>query len=233
VQPGSSEAEAVERFVREIVRPARIRVVPDYVTNLLGASRGGPGVVVVAGGGSVAYGRTADGREATAGGFGYLLGDEGGGFDIGRRAIAAAIHAHDGRGPWTELTQIVCKAFGVSDLADIKRIVYVPQIPRERIAGLVPAVVRAAEAEDGVARSILSGAGRDLGHLALAVTRRLFDSGKKVDVYPTGGVFAAGGYVNEPFGAELAVHCPLARIRPPQGSPLSGALLLAQELLAR
>ena len=68
------------------------------MTNLAGASGGDPGVVLIAGGGSIGFGVTADGREALAGGFGYLLGDEGSAFDIGLRAIAAACRAEDRRG---------------------------------------------------------------------------------------------------------------------------------------
>jgi N-acetylglucosamine kinase-like BadF-type ATPase len=230
VQPGSPEGDIVERSLRDIVGAERVVVVPDYVTNLLGASGGAPGVVVVAGGGSVAYGQARDGREAVAGGYGYLLGDEGGGYDIGRRAIAAAIHAEDGRGEGTALSDIVRMTFNLTALADIKRLVYVPQVPRERIAALVPMIVGAAAQGDAIAQRIMSDAGRDLAGLALAVIRRLFAPGKAVDVYPTGGVFGAGAALAHPFQAALEAGWPNARLCTPQHPPIMGALILARRL---
>lgn len=230
VQPNSPEVRLVEGFLREIVTARRVAVVPDYVTNLLGAADGEPGVVVVAGGGSIAYGQAADGREARAGGYGYLLGDEGGGFDIGRKAIAAAIHAADGRGPKTALHDVVCSAFDLVDLGDIKRVVYVPDVPRERIAGLTPAVARAAQEGDEVAVGIITQAGRDLASLGLAVLMRLFPARSAVEVYVSGGVFLAGEVLTGPFRSALRSSWLDAEVRCARHSPLTGALILARRL---
>lgn len=230
VQPNGPEADKIAAMVREVVEPERMAVVPDYVTNLEGASAGEPGVVVVAGGGAVAYGRAEDGREAVASGFGYLLGDEGGGYDIGRRAIAAAIRAYDGRDVPTTLEEGVQEAFGLTDLREIKRIVYTPDFSRDRVAALVPLVAGAAESGDEVACRIMTAAGEELARAALAVIHRLFTPGGTVGVYPTGGVFKAGEVIGAPFREAIAREWPEAIVRQPRYAPVLGALILAGRL---
>lgn len=230
VRPGSAEAAKVEESVRSVVSPRLLEVVPDYVTNLLGASVGGPGVVVVAGGGSVAYGLSADGREATAGGFGYLLGDEGGGYDIGRRGLTAVIRAEDGRGEPTALCGPLLAALGVPHVGELKPLVYAPGFGRDRIAALVPLVAEAARGGDAEAQRILTEAGGELADLALAVLRRLFERGDRVNVYPTGGVFAAGEPLTGTFAAQLAREWPRAEIGTSAHPPVVGALVRALRL---
>jgi N-acetylglucosamine kinase len=230
VGSGSPEAAKVELAVRSVATPERIEVVPDYMIGLLGASDGEPGVVVAAGGGSVAYGITADGREATAGGAGYLLGDEGSGFDIGRRALMAVIRAEDGRGAPTALREAVFGAFGAADLQDIKAATYAPDFQRDRIAALVPTVADLAERGDAIARHILRVAGEELACVAEAVIRRLWEPDETVAVYPTGGVFQAGPSLTGPFEMSLEANRPGAEIRQPAHEPLVGALYRALRL---
>src|SRR3954467_6079778 len=83
VPPEGEARTVVYEIIREVVRPEQVTVVADYVTNLTGASGGKPGVVLIAGGGAIGYGVTSEGRTAIAGGYGYLLGDEGSAFKIG------------------------------------------------------------------------------------------------------------------------------------------------------
>ncbi len=101
VPPEGEARNVVYEIIREVVRPEQVTLVADYVTNLTGASGGNPGVVLIAGGGAIGYGVTADGRTAIAGGYGYLLGDEGSAYKIGVAAIRAATFADDRRGPDT------------------------------------------------------------------------------------------------------------------------------------
>lgn len=230
IRPDRPETAKVEAAVRSVIAPERVEVLPDYVTNLLGAANGGSGVVVVAGGGSIAYGRTDDGRDATAGGDGYLLGDEGSGYDIGRSALRAVLRAADGRGEPTRLTQAVLDAFGVSGAQEIKDVVYAPGFGRERVAALAPLVAEAAEVGDAAAIEILRRAGEGLGLMAAAVIGRLFSAGEVVGVYPTGGVFQAGLLLSTPFEESLRRSRPGIEIRPAAGEPLDGALIRATQL---
>jgi glucosamine kinase len=219
-----------EAMLREIANPDHIWVNHDVASNLAGASAGQPGIVVIAGGGSVGYGVDADGRETKAGGMGYLMGDEGSAWWIGLHAVRAAAEAVDGRGEGTELLPFVLEHYGLPTIRHIVEIIYAPDFTRDRIAGIAPDVARIA-ATDAVAREIVTLAGRKLARLATAVSRQLYPSGHPVDVYPTGGVFSAGPLVMEPFEAALREGWPNATIREPQFSPVFGALFQAYRLM--
>jgi glucosamine kinase len=224
---GGDQAPVVAEIVREILPGARITAVADYVTNLAGASGGEPGVVLIAGGGAIGYGVTADGREALAGGFGYLLGDEGSAFDIGLRAIAAACRAEDLRGEATSLRAVVLEHFDIPSMRTIPRVVYRAGFPRERISLLAPAVADAAETGDTAARRIMATAGEELASTASGVIRQLFRPGDAVTVYLTGGVFSAGEPLLGPFHTTLREDWPTAESRLPLFPPAVGGLILA------
>jgi N-acetylglucosamine kinase-like BadF-type ATPase len=220
-----SQNPVVQEIVREQLAPDEIVVVPDYVTNLAGASGGEPGVVLIAGGGAIGYGITADGREAIAGGFGFLLGDEGSAFNIGLRAINAASRASDLRANPTTLEAIVLDHFEIETMRLITRIVYLAGFSRERISLLAPKVAQAAGAGDAASITIMTGAGIDLARMALGVIRQLFAPGDSVAVYLTGGVFGAASILLDQFTAELRAGWPEPRL--PRYEPAVGGLILA------
>jgi glucosamine kinase len=228
-----SQTPIVHEIVREVLAPPQIVVMPDYVTNLAGASGGEPGVVLIAGGGAIGYGVTADGREAIAGGYGFLLGDEGSAFDIGRRAIAAAARGDDRRGEPTALQAIVEEHFGIAAIRDLPRVVYAAGFSRERISLLAPKVVRAAHDGDAAALTIMRAAGGELATTALGVIRQLFTPGAPVGVYLTGGVFAAGDVLLDSFRATLRSGWPSAEPREPRFPPAVGGLILAARSIGR
>jgi N-acetylglucosamine kinase-like BadF-type ATPase len=230
---GGEQTPVVHQIVGEVLPGAAVTVAADYVTNLAGASGGTPGVVLIAGGGAIGYGLTADGREALAGGFGYLLGDEGSAFDIGRQAIAAACRAEDRRGEATALRTVVMEHFGLEAMRAIPRIVYREGFSRERISLLAPAVAAAARDRDAAARRIMATAGEQLAVMALGVIRQLFVAGDWVAVYPTGGVFGAGAALVDPFHARLRQEWPAADMRRPTFPPAVGGLILAVRSLGR
>src|SRR5690606_11448844 len=104
--------EQAQALVQELLPHASVHSYHDSVTALAGASVARPGVVVIAGTGAVAYGRLTDGREALAGGWGYIMGDEGSGHDIGINALRAITQAADGRGAPTLLSEVAPEHFG-------------------------------------------------------------------------------------------------------------------------
>src|SRR6476646_8141875 len=97
------DRENDERTVRAIMRrigyKARVLVVNDALIALVAGAEDSPGIVVIAGTGSIVYGRNGAGEAARAGGWGHMIGDEGSGYWIGREALAAVMRAADGRGP--------------------------------------------------------------------------------------------------------------------------------------
>jgi glucosamine kinase len=213
-----------EEMLRELADPDHLWIDHDVASNLAGASAGKPGIVVIAGGGSIGYGVDADGREAKAGGMGYLMGDDGSAWWIGLHAIRAAAAGADRRGPGTALLPFVLAHYGLPTIRHIVEVLYGPEFRRDQVAGIAPDVARIA-ADDEVARRIVTTAGERLAGLALAVARQLFGEGQTVDVYPTGGVFSAGPLVTGPFRETIRVGWPEAAVREPRFSPVYGALI--------
>ena len=123
------DAAAVRAIMRRIGSTSRTLVVNDALIALVAGAGDEPGVVIVAGTGSIAYGRDASGRAARAGGWGYLLGDEGGGFWIGRAALAAVVRQFDGRGPATLLTDMVLTEMHLHSPTELIHAVYDHGIP--------------------------------------------------------------------------------------------------------
>src|SRR5688572_10315640 len=152
-------------IAQALVPSARIFVHHDAVTALAGASVGQQGVLVIAGTGAVAYGEREDGRSARTSGWGYIMGDEGSGYDIGCGALRAATQTSDGRGQPTLLLERIPQHFGVSDLRAVHKGIYSYAITRPQIASLSSVVGAAAQEGDTVARNLLRQAG---GHLAVA-----------------------------------------------------------------
>lgn len=227
----SAVIQLIESFVDELLPAGKVTITPDFITNLAGASAGRPGVVVIAGGGSIAYGRRDDGREAIVGGFGFLLGDEGSAFDIGRRAVSHACRASDGRDAPTALQARILREFHANEMREVSHQIYAADFSRERISLLAPHVAALAASGDATARMIMTTAGEQLGLLAATAIRQIGLDGASVPVYPTGGVFRAGELILAPFRSVLAPVCPHASIEQPRFLPVIGALILARQSL--
>jgi N-acetylglucosamine kinase-like BadF-type ATPase len=146
---------------------------------------------VIAGTGSIAYGRNAKDETARAGGWGYVFGDEGGAFDIVRQALRAALRMEEGWGPPTMLRDALLEAGGVASINQLLHLWYTPEWPRSRVATLARTVDVQAAAGDRVASQILEKAAQELALLAGAVRGQLWQPGEAVPVAYIGGVFAS------------------------------------------
>ncbi|TEU13103.1 ATPase [Candidatus Bathyarchaeota archaeon] len=151
----------------------RLRIVSDAKVALAGATGLRPGVVVISGTGSIAFGLNEEGETTRAGGWGWRLGDEGSGYDIGHKALIASLKDFDGRGPPTSLTEKVKTALGLGDLSELVDRVYNGDMGSREVAALVHLVREAAGEGDEVATGIMEEAGEELGIAASAVIRRL------------------------------------------------------------
>lgn len=221
------DAQSVKDIMRRIGQKTRTVVVNDALVALVAGAGDQPGVVVVAGTGSIAYGRDADGRAARAGGWGYLLGDEGGGFWIGRAALSAVVRQFDQRGPATLLTDLVLTHMQLSTPAEVIHAIYDRGLQRNAIAGLAAVVQRATEAGDAVAGEILERAGTELAAAAASVVTRL---GMRGDVFPTilaGGIFKGMPSLAENVSTRLAEVAPRSEVRRLEVEPALGAVTLA------
>lgn len=209
-----------------------IIVVGDADIALYGVSEGEPGVIVIAGTGSICCGLNRRRKTICAGGWGPIAGDEGAGAWIARRALRAIAHAADGRGPATSLTSAACTYFHVSDPNDLSTAIYAPTMTNERLAGFGKYVIEAAKAKDRVAREILCEGGRELGSAAAAVIRSLKLERETFQVGYVGGVFeGAGELVLSSLREALSVVAPKAYLAPPRFSPAVAAARMAWEHL--
>jgi N-acetylglucosamine kinase-like BadF-type ATPase len=172
-----------------MVPAARYIFTHDADVALCGALAGKPGVIVIAGTGSMAFGRNAEGNTARAGGWGYVFGDEGGGFDLARQALRAALRHEEAWGPKTALRGLLLEATGASDAHELMHRFYARGISKAKMAALAPLVDRAAVGGDGIAQDILKSAAQTLAMFAGAVRAQLFPRGESVAVSYGGGVF--------------------------------------------
>lgn len=181
-------------------------------------------MIVIAGTGSIAFGRNGD-KTARAGGWGYVFGDEGGAFDIARQALRASLRMEEGWGPPTALRARLLAETGATNANEMLHRFYGPEWPRSRVARLAPVVDGAAGEGDAVAAGILSRAAQELAWLAAAVRRQLWEPGEATEVAYVGGVFQSGT-VLERFRmlAELEEG---NRVIVPRHGPAEGALLEA------
>jgi N-acetylglucosamine kinase-like BadF-type ATPase len=187
----SGGIEGKSLVAREIVKAKRYSMVHDASIALTGATAGAPGVVVIAGTGSIAFGKNAQGRTARAGGWGYAFGDEGGAFDIVRQALRAALRFEEGWGRATALHPALIEAAGAGTANDLLHRFYTRAFPRPRIAALATIVDQLARSGDAVAIDILNAAAQSLATLASAVRGQLFQMEESAVVSYSGGVFGS------------------------------------------
>jgi len=218
-------AEIVRRALAELVS-GEIEVVGDMVIASEAAQGGGPGVIVIAGTGSIAYGRNSAGRTARVGGWGFAISDEGSGHWIGRMAVAATMRAYD-EGHTTMLLETTMKSWGVSTREQI--ILAANASPPPNFAALLPAVLAAVDAGDATAHDILAQAGAELATLAKIVIARIFEDTKDVPVAMSGGVFGNSELVRRVFYNSLRLTYPHVVVNTNVIDPVKGALELARK----
>ena len=221
-----SDRQIVRRALRRKSLAPTLIVESDAVAALTGALGGGPGIVVIAGTGSIGLGRDGRGQIHRAGGWGFLIGDEGSGFAIARDALNAALQDFDGRGPATSLRRMFEEAFGLRRMDEVIPRIYPPRPDRGAIAKLAPIVFGAAQHGDTVASQILYRAGVELGRLVLALLPRLGDLAVPVPLALLGNLFQQKELLLSGFNAVLSSLSGRIEIVVPRFPPAVGAALL-------
>ncbi len=218
----------------KVSQPEKLAVDHDLRIALAGALGGDPGIVIVSGTGSAVYGRTADGLAGQAGGWGWLLGDPGSGYWLGRQALKAVVKEADGRGKPTSLTPAMAAHFGLDSIHGSKEKLYEKtrgQGSVLRIAALAPVVIAAAENGDEVAGEIVRSGCSELANMALAVARKLGFETEPVAISAIGGVAGSGRFFTSALETALAAILPDASLQPPLLPPVLGAALFAMEVV--
>lgn len=221
--------QIIRRMVSQRFRVKMVEVITDAEIALFAATDGKEGLVVIAGTGSVCIGQNSEGKIYSAGGWGPLAGDEGGGAGIARRALQSIAKASDGRGKTTNLSDVAVDYFRAGRLEDLSVAIYAPQIDNARIAGFARYVIETAQAGDEVAISVLKEAGRELGIAARAVIKELKLERKKFPIGYVGGIFHAGELIFKPFLETVHEIAPKAFISEPKFAPAAAAAQMAYD----
>jgi N-acetylglucosamine kinase-like BadF-type ATPase len=203
----------------------------DAAIALAGATGGEPGVIVIAGTGSIAFGMNSRGERARAGGLGHVLGDEGSAYWIGLRALSEAVRFLDSRGPETALAAKLMARLGVSDLPSLVQRVYEKHADKSGIAAFAELATEAAQAGDSIAQSILAEAGRELALAANVVIARLGLANQTFHLAYSGGVFKSGEWVLRPFRECVLAAAPAVRLGAPRYTPVIGGVMLGLNAL--
>jgi glucosamine kinase len=239
-------AEKVRHIILEIIPNGsrKIEVVGDTVIALEAAFGKKPGVVVIAGTGSIAYGRDGEGQIARAGGWGFAISDEGSGYWIGRSAVAAILSAQDQQRE-TALTGLVFQEWKIGTLDELVQVANAT--PPSDFPRLFPVVLKAAAVGDVTAGELLVEAGGKLAGLAATVVRRLLslsatssllsapksaksDAAAILPVATTGSVFRQSREVRQIFCDSLQKSFPGIEVRQDLADPVDGALARARAL---
>jgi N-acetylglucosamine kinase-like BadF-type ATPase len=207
-----------------------LELVTDARIALTGALGGKPGVIVIAGTGSIAFGINEAGEEARAGGWGPTYSDEGSGYDIARHALKAIAASSDGRSQQTLLTEMIYRELGINNVGDLPSVIYTDEAKPARIAELAEVVAEAANQGDQIAQDILERAGIELGKMAIAVIERLGIERQAFRVACVGSVFKSGKFLEDPFRRTVLAFASGAEIGDPLHSPEMGAIQLAEIL---
>lgn len=226
----SADQPLLDAAPHAILGHDRYRVDNDVVCGWAGSLAMADGINVVAGTGSIAYGRRG-GVGARVGGWGELFGDEGSGYWMAIRGLQVFSQMSDGRLGWGLFGDLVRDRLGLTADFDVLDVVqHEWDYDRTRIAALSRLVTEAAAAGDPAATKIIDEAADDLARHVAAVRHRVgFDAGQTVPVSYSGGVFQAPA-VLEAFGDRLAAGPEAYEVRVPRFAPVIGAALFAAGL---
>jgi N-acetylglucosamine kinase-like BadF-type ATPase len=211
------------------VRLKKLAIESDARIALEGAFKGAPGIILIAGTGSIAFGKDVKGSVHRVGGWGRILGDEGSGFFIGRLGLTAVTRQLDGRSSATKLTEMVAKQFGLKDQIDIITEVYRNNFD---IASIAPVVMEAAMKNDEVSRAIIRTASIELSEHVKSLAAKLRSSNRgtvkeKISLAFIGGLIANNTILSEAVRNQIELEVSDIHILPPMAPPVYGAVLMA------
>jgi N-acetylglucosamine kinase-like BadF-type ATPase len=219
------------RIIRDVMRRLGFRsnalIVNDALIALVAGAGSSPGVVVVSGTGSIAYGVNHHGIAARSGGWGPTLGEEGSGYWIGRLALAAVMRDADGRGARTELTPLVLKHFSLAKPEQLVAEIYHRPQGRRAIAALGSVVDLARAEGDPVAIHIMTLAADELALAAGSVISRLDMRGEQFPVLLAGGMLRESAWLAAEIRRRMAETAPRSTVRLLTEEPATGAVRLA------
>ena len=228
-------------LLKEMTNNAEIiNIDNDAVNALYSGTLGHPGVVHISGTGSIAYGLNDKGEHERVGGWGYLIGDPGSGFAIGRAALEKIFASYDGYGEKTELTRLLLEKENVNSPIELISSIYELGQARRRIAPLSQLVTQAADMGDKVAQTILSDAAGDMATAIKYLIKKLFNRQEeglglreKIPVVLTGGVYRRADLFIPTIKESLSELAIKTELVVPDVPPVAGALMAAWKSIGK
>lgn len=205
--------------------PARHHILTSDATIALSAAfQDSPGIIIISGTGSIAFGRDSEGNLLRAGGWGIPFDDCGSGYEIGRAAVAAALRSHDGRSPRTKLTTLMCHKFGLKSIDEIVGL----RLKQQEIAAIFPLAVKAASEGDPIARAICDSAAEDLAAIAAALIKKMALKQTKPRIAMSGGVFESSPMIRKAFKRSIQAQVRDVQVGILKRAPVEGAIWMAR-----
>ncbi|WP_168122548.1 BadF/BadG/BcrA/BcrD ATPase family protein [Paenibacillus sp. HB172176] len=215
--------------LREAGYRGKLVLVGDHETALCGAHEGLTGMILIAGTGSIAYGRNSDGKTHRAGGFGHLIDDEGSGYSIGRDLLSAVVKADDGRLNPTLLSGLVYEWLKLETISDIVGFVYDKNRGKKDIAALAPLLSVACDAGDAAALAIAEKHAFSLVETAAAIVQKLDMANGELALL--GSVLQRNRQIREAFETMLREKFPMLQCIDGKKDAAYGAVILALDAL--
>lgn len=220
--------EMVQKLLTDLLPDhVRVTVNTDATNALYSGTLGKPGIVQIAGTGSITFSINHDGLSDRVGGWGHLIGEMGSGFALGRDALEAAFLAHDGLGKPTTIYNLLLEYFQATALPDIIHSVYQGKNQKERVASLSKIVMNAADTGDPVAQEIIRKNAVYMGKSIVYLLTKRFPKGEKIPVVITGGIFNRIDLFQAIIEEEICQHQLEPMLTVPKMEPVGGAVVAA------
>lgn len=226
----AADKSIIQQWAQRFIPANHLHIVNDAIPLLVAGTADQWGVALVAGTGSLSWGRNQEGQTARSGGWGYLMGDEGSGFALGQAALQAITHSADDRGPQTTLTTQLLTALHCQQPTELIHAVYGDTEPRTRIAGLAPLVLEEATAGDPIALKIVQDAAYSLATMVESVAQQL-GLNNCFPLVLAGSLLASSSLLQGKLAEQLQNRGLTADPLRTVTSPVLGSLQLAQQSL--
>jgi N-acetylglucosamine kinase len=209
------------------ISPQHLSITGDNEIALMGGIGNTVGIVAIAGTGSQVYGQNQQGKTKRVGGWGYILGDEGSGYNIAIRGLQAALKAYDGRGEKTILIKRFKDHLNIDKIENLVEVIYRRGLSVAEIAALAPIVDQTAVEGDAIAKQIITTAVEELTLATEVVMIDLFNPTEAFEIVTIGGVWKSLSQLRQQYSAEIHAIAPAATVIWPRHEPAYGAGLLA------
>ena len=220
-----AEPEILSAFQSALPAGWRLMLESDLSVALAGFSLGKPGLMAVCGTGSMVLARDRQGRERTAGGWGWKVGDPGSGYTLAREGLARALFRREAEGRDSPLLAAALSYFGAADARGLIDPLYRPGAGPDVLAAFGAEVARLAEGGDLDAGEILREQMRRLAVLAAALLADVPEAGERIGLY--GGLFQHSAAARSLFTVSLRAHRADAAPKLTERPPALGAVILA------